>query len=144
MSEDNLNEVFDAAFRIIGDELDPDYINSLLKINPDHAHKKGETNNRKSKSGKVIVGPAYKTGVWTINSTLPETSSLEEHLLSLIGKLQPVGEKIRHLSEEGFRVDIYCGYFLKHGFQGGFEIGTDIMETLSKMGIKLSVSVHEI
>jgi hypothetical protein len=68
MLEDNPNEVFDAAFRIIGDELDPDYINSLLEINPDNVHKKGETNNRKSKSGKIIVqSPLEKPSISNLN-----------------------------------------------------------------------------
>jgi hypothetical protein len=143
MAEDNLNEVFDAAFRIIGDVLDPDYINSLLGIKPDHSHRKGDPNNRKGKLGKVVVGSPHKTGVWTIYSLSPETSSLEEHLLFLINKLQPVGDTIMQLSKEGYRIDIYCGYFLKHGFHGGFDISPKLMEALVKMGISLSISVHE-
>jgi hypothetical protein len=144
MQQDNTNEVFDAAFRIISDRLDPDQISSLLGIKPDHSHKKGEPNNRRSKSGKIIVGPVHKTGIWSIYSTLPETSSLEEHLTSLIGRLDPVGDKIKQLSTEGYRVDIFCGYFFNHGVQGGFDISPKTLERIGKMGISLAISTNEL
>jgi hypothetical protein len=144
MNKNKTNEVFDAAFRIIGDKLDTDQITSLLGIKPDHAHRKGEPNNRKSKSGKIVVGPAHRTGIWSISSTLPETSSLEEHLTSLLDKLNPAQNKIKQLPSEGYRVDIFCGHFFNHGVQGGFDISPAILERLGKMGINLAISTNEI
>lgn len=138
-----VNDVFDASFRIIGENLDTDEISSLLGIKPDYSHKKGDANNRKSKSGKVIVGSPHKTGIWSINSKLPETSSLEEHLKFLLEKLEPVGHVIKKLSDEGYRVDFYCGYFVRHGYQGGFNINPHIMERMGKMGIHLAISTFE-
>lgn len=143
MKQSEINEAFDAAFRIISDELDTDKINSLLGIKPDHSHKKGDANNRRSKSGKLIVGPVYKTGLWSINSTLPETSSLEEHLISLLDRLDPVGGTIKQLSAEGYRVDIFCGYFFKPGVQGGFDISPNTLERMGKMGVNLALSTNE-
>lgn len=143
MNYDNTNEVFDGAFRIIGDNLDPEQITSLLGIDPDYSHKKGEANNRKNKLGKIIVGTPHKTGIWTINSDLPETSTLEEHIVSLLVRLDSAHDKIRQLSKEGYRVDIYCGHFLKHGYQGGFDVSPEVLERMGKMGIHLAVSTHE-
>lgn len=143
MKQNKTNEIFDAAFRIIDDNLDTELISSLLEIKPDHAHRKGEFNSRRDKSGKIILGPKYKNGIWSINSTLPEISTLEEHLVSLLDRLEPVSEKILKLSAEGYRVDIFCGYFFNHGFNGGFDISPLVLARMSKMGISLAVSVNE-
>jgi hypothetical protein len=144
MNQDNTNEAFDAAFRIISDKLDTDQITSLLGIKPDHSHQKGESNNRRSKSGKIIIGPAHRTGIWSISSHLPETSSLEKHLISLLDRLNPVGDRVKLLSSEGYRVDIFCGYFFKQGVQGGFDINPEVLERMGKMGINLAISTNEI
>lgn len=139
-----LTEAFDASFRIIGDKLDTDYITSLLGIKPDYSHMKGQPNNRTGKGGKVIVGPPHKTGIWSINSELPETSSLEEHLTFLLETLEPMGDKVRELANDGYRVDFYCGFFVKHGAQGGFDISPEILERMGKMRINLAVSSFEL
>jgi hypothetical protein len=144
MQQDNTNEAFDAAFRIISDRLNPDQISSLLGIKPDHSHKKGEANNKRSNSGKIIVGPKHKTGLWSFYSSLPETSSLEEHLTSLLDRLDSVGDKIKQLSTEGYRVDIFCGYFFNHGVQSGFDISSKTLERMGKIGINLAISTNEI
>lgn len=144
MKQDNLREVFDASFRIIGNKLDPDEITSLLGIKPDYSHKKGQPNNRRSKSGKIILGPPHKTGIWSINSDLDETSSLEEHLEFLLGTITPFGEKIRQLSDEGYRVDFYCGFFQKPGAQGGFNVAPDVLQRMGEIGINLAVSTFEL
>jgi hypothetical protein len=141
--DEKVNQVFDASFRIIDNDLDPEQISSLLGIKPDHSHRKGEPNNKRTKSGKVIIGHPYKTGIWNINSNLPETSSLEEHLNSLLDRLEPVGDKIKQLSIEGYRVDFYCACFTEHEFQGGFDVGPDILERMGRMGIILGISTYE-
>lgn len=143
MKQNKTNELFDASFRIIGDNLDTELVSSLLEIKPDHAHRKGEFNSRKNKLGKIVLGPKYKTGIWSINSNLPETSTLEEHLVSLLDRLEPVSDKILQLSAEGYRIDIFCGYFFNHGFNGGFDISPLVLTRMGKMGIYLAVSVNE-
>jgi hypothetical protein len=143
MEYNKANDMFDAAFRIIGDDLDPDYISSLLGITPDHSHRKGENNTRKTDSGKIILGPRYKTGLWNINSSLDETSSLEEHLISILDRIENVGDKVAQLSVEGYRVDIFCGYFFYHGANGGFDLSPEILGRMSKLRINLAISVNE-
>lgn len=144
MKHEDINEVFDASFRIIGDKLVTDEISSLMKIQPDYSHQKGAPNNRKSKSGRIIVGRPHKTGIWSINSNLPESSSLEEHITGLLERLEPSSDAIKRLSKEGYRVDIYCGYFSKPGTQGGFDISPSVLERMGKMGISLAVSTFEL
>lgn len=143
MDIDNLNEVFDGAFRIIGEDLDPEYITAFLGMKPDYSHKKGDASKRVNSSGKTVIGPSHKTGIWSINSELPETSSLEEHISWLLEKLALAGEKVKELSQKGYRVDIYCGHFLKHGFQGGFNISPGVLEKMGKMGIILAIGTYE-
>jgi hypothetical protein len=143
MNQENTNEVFDASFRIISDLLDTNDLTSRLGIRPDYSHMKGQPNNRVTKSGKVIVGPVHKTGIWTINSELPESSSLEEHLTFLLETLEPMGDEVKKLSKEGYRVDFYCGCFFKAGTQGGFDLSPEILERMGRMGISLAVSSFE-
>lgn len=69
-----------AALRFIGDLINPDIITQKLGIIPTNAHKKGDI----SPIRAVLRHP---TGLWIINSHVPDNSLLADHLASLLSLL---------------------------------------------------------
>jgi uncharacterized protein DUF4279 len=93
-----------ATFRLFGDLLDVSEVTRRLGLEPDAAYHEGEPN------------PAWrqphasKTGVWEFTSKgRIESPHLEEHLVYLIEKVEPVKQDLHDLvARQALRPDFWC------------------------------------
>ena len=69
------------------------------------------------------------TGIWLLESkTALATTSLERHLLYLLGKLEPVAQEIRfYVESPGFNVDLLC-YWVSATGHGGPVLSSHILK----------------
>jgi hypothetical protein len=115
-----------ASFRLGGDALDPDAITRATGLTPHTAHRKGEARPRRERLGDL---PPWRSGVWSVHSedALPQTDNhLEDHLIWLLDRLDPVRETLRQLRvEQSLTADFFCGYFMHQSNSGvGFSVQT--------------------
>jgi Domain of unknown function (DUF4279) len=125
------------GFRLIGDEVDPEVVAQEVALAPTEAHRKGDP--RPTRWG--ARGLRWPTGVWRLESELPASASLEEHLRALLDRLDPVAAGIRRCTARGWRADYFCGCF-----QADMNEGTDLApETLGRiaaLGAILSLDIY--
>jgi len=70
-----------AALRLFAEDLDPSEVTRVLKLPPDHAHRKGDLRIGRTKKGKVQVYAPYPAGRWSMSSESWVTSRrFEVHL----------------------------------------------------------------
>src|SRR5689334_6558852 len=113
---------------ISGPDLDPDEISGLLpEITPAHTHRKGDP--RKSPPGRDVAVHPYDSGVWILRSSLPETASLEDHLVQLLGMLDERELEIKALSNQ-WRIFFNCDLW----GPSGFEIPARLLIRIGAMG----------
>lgn len=79
-----------ATLRFAGDELDPEEISSVLKENPTHAYKKGQSY-RPGPRSPEITG---KTGVWFLSTKRKiQSNDIVDHLNFLERIVAPFGDR---------------------------------------------------
>lgn len=99
-----------AAFRLVGDDLDPDAVTRATGVAPTTSHRLGEPT-------RLERGPAvWRTGVWILDSkgAIPDQGNhMEQHLVWLLAQLAPRAVEIRDVAAaQGLRADVSCGYFM--------------------------------
>jgi hypothetical protein len=119
------------SLRIFAPELIPDEITAILKVQPDRQHLKGDYPNNNPKYS------AYKNGMWSLDSKLPEEESFEAHLDNVLSAVEPNAEYILRLSQTA-TVDFYCVLF----DQIGFQLSPQILQRIVNIGATLGVSVE--
>jgi len=92
-----------AALQVVGEDVDPEQITRLLGCAPTEAHRKGEP------ATKVGQG-VRRSGAWLLESRLPRTASLDEHIGELLGRVSAEACVWRELAR--FKPDILIGFFL--------------------------------
>lgn len=136
------NQEHAVSIRIIGDGLDPNEITKLLNIEPSEAHKKGDENVKKSKSGKLMVFSPFDTGLWAYSSCEDKEVSLESHIKCLLTVFEPSWEKLKDICNRGYRIDLFCGVFSSSNGQTGISIGHDIIKKLSEVNISIDICYY--
>jgi hypothetical protein len=126
-----------ACFRILGDELDPEEVTKLLKVLPTECVRRGHP--VRSLHGKREV--RSRTGRWEL-STQGSTNSteLEEHLVLLLSKIEPVSERIR-LIRVPVRVEFHCFWMSGTG-QGGPVLSAKTLGRISRLGADLDFDLY--
>ena len=140
--EEQPHDYFSVSFRIIGDTLEPSKLTKLLGLYPQIAHKKGEPNTGKSKSGKIVNYAPFNTGLWCIDSKLDECSTLQEHLINLIECIEPKKDILAELKNEGFKMDFYCGYFFSAPSQAGISLTNCVLKRITELGIDFGIALY--
>lgn len=96
-----------ASFRMFHDELDPDKITKDFQIEPSMSHRKGDE--RIGKSGKVYS--PYSKGAWILSSDEHVFSvDANDHIEWLLEALLAYAKEIRYFQDEGYFIDIHCGW----------------------------------
>lgn len=95
---------------MVADDLEPAEVTDALGLAPTLAFAKGDPFPPDTRSGQA--GRRRRWGIWRLESTLPASAELDEHLRSLLDQLDPRAAAIRAYAEDGFRVHFFCGLFL--------------------------------
>jgi Domain of unknown function (DUF4279) len=131
-----------AAFRLMGERLDPGAITQATGLTPDLSYSKGEPR-PPARVGKQP--PPWPSGHWSLDSeaALPRIGNhLEDHLVWVLDQLEPHVETIRRLSEEqGLHSDFWCGYFMGQA-NSGFGLDAKTLARIAALGADLSFDLY--
>jgi uncharacterized protein DUF4279 len=119
-------------FAVFGDWPSPDSVSAVFGRRPTGFHAKGETI-RKS----AVV---RKQSIWEIDSGLPEDSSVDEHLDSLLAILEKHDAGLRAVAGKS-AVGIQCAAFW-HTSQPGFHLSKDLLARVATLGISLDFDMY--
>lgn len=98
-----------ASVRFFHKTLDPIDVTRLLKLPPDSMYRAGEPKLIRTTKGKIIEGPDWTSGFWTISSKLwVDSPKLKVHIEWLLNELEPKAEGIAQLLEQGINADFFC------------------------------------
>jgi hypothetical protein len=110
-------------------------ITAVIGISPTREYEKGDIISRKSP--KPV---RRQNSMWMIESGLPESADIEDHILSLCDKIQPCSEALNSLRSD-CDVDIFCGYFSESG-QAGFSLSNQVLGRVVSLGLDLIFDVY--
>lgn len=137
-----------ATLRFVGQDVDPALVTAKLGISPTSSTRRGDP---------VKSHPEYqrKDGVWALDSDLPETSSVAEHIEHLLGKVRDRGDALRWLSRRGWPGEFFCSYWLNHGPEletaedlsagdgrSGFQLKPELLSRIASLGLGVLVDVN--
>ena len=135
-------DYFSVSFRIISDGLEPSEITSLLGIEPDKAHRKGDPNTSITKKGKVMHYAPFRFGVWRIESKLDKYCKLQDHLTNVIERLEPKKDILAKLKVDGFEMDFSCGYLFSEEDQPSIFLSNEMLKRMAGLGVDLGISLY--
>ena len=118
------------ALIIAGTGLDLDHISEGLHIQPTDAHRAGELN---------LIGQPFQHDMWSLETPLPESDSLETHLRWLGEELSPHHAYLRSLKTVA-EVYVYCG-LNSDSDQCGFSLSPEALALFTDVGISMEVTI---
>jgi hypothetical protein len=136
LNSKRLHQKVRVTFRFVGDNVDPQEITSLMRMQPSAAHAKGD---------RVAKHPdrVYPTGFWGLESSIPPDRSLEEHLKRMLSVLEPQASAIRSLERSGLPARFFCGFFIAETDSGAYiEIGPDTLEGIAELRSRLELHIY--
>ncbi|MBL8100392.1 MAG: DUF4279 domain-containing protein [Anaerolineales bacterium] len=122
------------GIRILGDDLIPDEVTSLLQCQPIETRTKGDV------CGSKEHPRIATTGSWHLHIDEDDASILEEKVNKILNQLTDdlsIWEQIT----DRFAADIFCGLFLEE-FNEGFSLSPEIMEKLSDRNLKIDFDIY--
>lgn len=124
-----------AVLRIIGDELVPEEVSSLLGALPTRAARKGEAIPTKAAGERIA-----RTGGWRLEATAAEPENIDAQVSEILGLLTPDLEVWRTLRER-YRLDLFCGWFMNESNEG-VSISPPTLLALGERGIELGLDIY--
>lgn len=125
-----------ASLRLYGDELVPENISRLLRIEPSDSAAKGSQFT--SRSGKTRTA---RTGLWILSTEFHiESTNLEDHIEWLMDQMEPAGVIPTDLPGVSWG-DVFC-YWLSATGHGGPELSPDLLARLGKLRLKLGLDIY--
>ncbi len=127
------------ALRIIGDDLIPHEITTLLGTSPTRAVIKGET-------GKQIVGPKVgdvrvaRSGMWTLEASDRQPEDMNGQIIEILSRMTD-DCSVWHSITRRFRVDLFCGLWLA-GCDNGMTLSPQSLAALGERGIELGLCIY--
>jgi hypothetical protein len=124
-----------ASFRFIGRDIDPVVISQYLKVEPSAVYP--------PQVGGQAARQRRPVNMWRLDSGIPATEPLVDHLAALITVLLPVQQNLHELAKAtGWSPSFYCGYFFE-GDQGGhIELPPHILGAIAALGATLDLRVY--
>lgn len=129
---------FSITLRIIGDDLDPDEMTTLLGCQPDDAQRKGEPILRDDGS----VMRTARTGAWRLYLKPDETDEWDcaEAMMLLLRRLPSRAGLWKRLARK-YQIDFFVGLSMASRNKG-FELPTEIMKYLGDRGINAGFDIY--
>lgn len=126
-----------ASFRIMGKDLDPAEITSLLHMHPDQFHRCGDPNI--SQAGRRYAN--YTEGLWALHAAVDATSVIDAHLEALVTKLWKHRDHLQEFRKRGYRVDIFVGIF---GIDDnmGLVLKNPLLRRVMQLGVDLELDLY--
>ena len=128
---------FSATFRIMGEALSPPDVSRLLGLAADEAHVKGEP--RVGSAGRRYAD--YAEGFWCLESDLPQTASVDDHVRALASKLLGHEGALKGLRAQGYRMDIFVGIFGIDG-NASVRLSPSTMGLLGRLQLDLDLDLY--
>ncbi len=125
-----------ATLRVIGSDLNPEEISSLLGGSPTYAHRKGD-DLRKNPDARVRIA---KAGLWALEAQLATPSDVNRQIVDLLNGLTNdllVWKRIATL----YCLSVYCVWFMEEGNEGE-ELSVETLHMLSARGIRLDFDIY--
>jgi hypothetical protein len=126
-----------ACVRFGAPDLDPDAVTVALGLAPTEAHRRGEPRRtrRATITGKP---PTYRVGIWWLDSPLPTSATVQEHVEWLLDRLEPRAEEVRKIAATGIKPDFFVSV-LPLSTQFGFELSPEVMRRIAALNIWFGV-----
>jgi len=127
---------YTVEFRIYGEDLNPSEVTNELGLEPTLIHLAGE---RRSQT------TVWQEGMWgyngySANHGCKEWQSLEDGLLFLIEKLNPVKPVIKKLKRK-YRLVMWCGCF-QEDVNSSLTLSPLILKMLGSLGVELTLDTY--
>lgn len=125
------------TLRIMGENLIPKKIISLLGCEPTHAQRKGE----------ILVGKntgikrTAKFGMWRLQATDYEPENIDSQISEILDKLSQDISAWNSINAE-FEIDLFCGLFMEESNEG-MDISPASLKSLGERGIVLSLDIYD-
>lgn len=124
-----------ATLRLVGDDLVPDHVSSLLGATPSVACLKGQE--LVGPSGKVRIA---KTGSWRLRAEPRKPEDLEAQIFELLDALS--GDLDVWASLSRYQPDLFCGLFMSSG-NDGLPLSANALLALGQRGIALDLDIYD-
>jgi hypothetical protein len=121
-----------AAFRIFTKQATPAFLSSQMHLMPTKAWKKGELINPRRIARETF---------WTLGSGLSDSATLSDHLLRLIGILNPKCDALPRLQRLG-KTDFFCGLFGGREANARFEVVEEVIQWCSQWGVTITLDCY--
>jgi hypothetical protein len=126
-----------ASFRIMGKDLDPSEITTLLTMPPDRCHRCGDPH--MSTTGRRYAD--YTEGLWALHSSVEETLALDAHLEDLVTKLWQHRDLLQEFRNRGYKIDIFVCIF---GIDDtiGLVLKNTLLRRVTQLGVDLDLDLY--
>lgn len=122
---------YSASLRIFGDIKNLEEIGQNLKLQPSHAHRKGDRRTPRS--------APYKHDMWSYSPSLSEEEPLHKHIDALWAQLKPHTKYLLQLKKTQ-TVDVFLGY-RSNCDTAGVEIPHTSLEIFMALEVPLGLSI---
>lgn len=122
-----------ASFSMIGDDLNPDDVSSILQVQPSDSFRRGD----KKKNGST-----WKHGFWSLESEgNVHSDDLSEHIEWLLDQIEHCQDYITGLSTSNISARIFCYWELKSG-NGGPRFSPALLSRLVALDLTLDIDFY--
>jgi hypothetical protein len=121
---------------LVSEHGDARSVTEVLGIQPVHAHSAGEP-----RTGR-LRGSTFKNSVWRLESDLPRSARLDDHIRSILNRVLPKAEEIERLCASKWRLELRCGIFINGTGGGGTIIGADAVSGIARLGAEIGLDIY--
>lgn len=121
------------CLRIVGDDLDPDIVSTLLDCPPTKAYRKGEV------ISGVRANRTAPTGIWILHGLEEGEDELEGEISRLLDRVSAEPASWAVLTP--FRKNVFCGLYLA-AWNRGCAISAGLMQRLAERGLDLDLDIY--
>jgi Domain of unknown function (DUF4279) len=125
-----------ATLRIVGENLDPDEVTTMLGHPPTKAHRKEEVA-AAQKAGATL---ASRYSSWRLEATATEPEDLAAQVEEIMEKLTE-DMSIWHDLSTRYKVDLFCGWFMNQTNEG-VDLPSKTLAALASRGIALAIDIY--
>jgi hypothetical protein len=113
---------------------DPSIVTKRIGLEPTKSFVKGDSFPNHSKSRR-------QHSIWEIQSPLPLSVDVEEHIEALLSFLESNIEAVQK-AKENFEVGVSCAVYYHEGCNQGFYLTESIIERLAKLNLSIDFDLY--